>query len=116
MNIVIVVFYIFPKYYAGITHNVFNDPFYAGIQTLHKVFIIMISYHLQSLSILLTSSSINNTVSSTTVTTTYLPNSSTSAQKNNYFSRTLSDWNMLPVHLIEITDTDTFKTGLQSLL
>ena len=35
--------------------------------------------------------------------------------QNSYFSRTISDWNKLPVHVIEVTDTDTFKTELQSL-
>ena len=44
-----------------------------------------------------------------------LPCSSTTAHQNSYFSRTISDWNKLPTHLIEVTDSDTFKTELQSL-
>ena len=35
---------------------------------------------------------------------------------NSYFSRMISDLNMLTIHLIEVADTDTFKTELQSLL
>ena len=40
----------------------------------------------------------------------------TTAHQKSYFPRTINDWNMLPVHLIEITDNDTFKIELQSLL
>jgi len=45
-----------------------------------------------------------------------LPQVSTTAHQKSYFPRTINDWNMLPVYLIEITDNDTFKTELQSLL
>ena len=103
MNIVIVVFYLFPKYYAGITPNVFNDPFYVGIQTLHKVF-----YHHDQLSPTIPPYYLPAAQS----TTQYHPlhynlatYSSTLAHKNNYFSRTLSDWNMLPIYLIEVGDS-----------
>ena len=42
-----------------------------------------------------------------------LPYSSTMAHQNSYFSRTTSDWNMLLMHLIEVTNTDIFKAELQ---
>ena len=45
-----------------------------------------------------------------------LPYSATTAYQNSYFSRTIKDWNTLPIHLIEIEDTDIFRTRLQSLL
>ena len=45
-----------------------------------------------------------------------LPCSSMTAHQNSYFPRTISDWNKLPTHFMESTDSDTFKTELQSLL
>ena len=36
--------------------------------------------------------------------------------QNSYFSRTINDWNSLPVDLVEVADADIFRTGLQSLL
>ena len=45
-----------------------------------------------------------------------LPFSSTTAYQNSYFSRTISDWYMLPINLIQVIDTDIFRTELQSLL
>jgi len=45
-----------------------------------------------------------------------LPHVSTSAHQNSYFSRTINDWNLLPIDLIEISDSDNFRTKLQSLL
>ena len=65
-------------------------------------------------SIPLTSNTINETVSSTILD--LLPYSSIMAHQNSYFSRTVSDWNMLSIHLIEVTDTDTFKTELQIIV
>ena len=50
-------------------------------------------------------------MSSTTLHHTLFTYDSTPKQ---LFSRNISDWNKLPTHLIEITDTDTFKTELQS--
>ena len=38
------------------------------------------------------------------------------AHQNSYFSRIISDWNMLPTHLIEVTDTDAFKTELRKII
>ena len=45
-----------------------------------------------------------------------LPCSSMTAHQNSHFSKIISDWNKLPTHLIEVADTDTFKTEVQSLL
>ena len=45
-----------------------------------------------------------------------LPHVSTTAHQNSYFSRTINDWNSLPVDLVEVADADIFRTGLQSLL
>ena len=45
-----------------------------------------------------------------------LPHVSTTAHQNSYFSRTINDWNSLPVNLVEVADADIFRTGLQSLL
>ena len=45
-----------------------------------------------------------------------LPHVSTTAHQNSYFSKTINDWNSLPVDLIEVADADIFRTGLQSLL
>ena len=44
-----------------------------------------------------------------------LPYSSTTAYQSSYFSRIL-EWNILPKNLIEIVDTNIFKTRLQLLL
>ena len=41
-----------------------------------------------------------------------LPYSSTMAYQSSYFSKTLNEWNILPKNLIEIVDTDIFKTRL----
>ena len=38
------------------------------------------------------------------------------AHQNSYFSKTINDWNSLPLDLIEVADGDIFRTGLQSLL
>ena len=45
-----------------------------------------------------------------------LPYSSTMTHQDSYFSRTISDWNMPPIHLIKVTDTDKYKTELQFAL
>ena len=45
-----------------------------------------------------------------------LPHVSTTAHQNSYFSRTINDWNSLPVDIIEVAEADIFRTKLQSLL
>ena len=45
-----------------------------------------------------------------------LPYLSTTTHQNSYFSRMISDWNMLLIHLIEVTDTNTVKTELKFVL
>ena len=81
------------------------------LHTLHKVF-----YHQLSLSI---PPYYLSTIGSTRQYHPLhyiLPCSFTTAHQNSYFLRTISDWNKLPTRLIEVTDSDTFKTKLQSLL
>ena len=81
------------------------------LHTLHKVF-----YHQLSLSIPPYYLSAIQSIRQYHPLHYILPCSSTTAHQNSYFPRTISDWNKLPTHLIEITDSDTFKTELQSLL
>ena len=81
------------------------------LHTLHKVF-----YHQLSLSIPLYYLSTIRSTRQYHPLHYILPCSSMTAHQNSYFSRTISDWNKLPTHLIEVTDSDTFKTELQSLL
>ena len=75
------------------------------LQTLHKVFYRQLSltfhpYYLPS----------------TRSTRQYHPlhfillNSSTTSYLNSYFSKTINDWNLLPTDIIEVEDTDTFRT------
>ena len=81
------------------------------LQTLHKVFCHKLSLTIPPYYLLMTRS-----------TRQYhslhyiLPNSSTTSYLNSYFSKTINDWNLLPTDLIEVEDTDTFKTRLQSFL
>ena len=82
------------------------------LHTLHKVF-----YHQLSLSIPpYYLSAIQPTRQYYHPLYYILPCSPMTAHQSSYFPRTVSDWNKLPTHLIEITDSDTFKTELQSLL
>ena len=84
------------------------------IATLHKsVLSSVITYNP---SIPLTSNTnytINKTVSSTTLHLTLFI---TTAHQNSYVLRTINDRNMLPIHLLKVTDTDTFETELQFVL
>ena len=41
-----------------------------------------------------------------------LPHVSTTAHQDSYFSKTINDWNSLPVDLIEIADADIFRTTI----
>ena len=54
-------------------------------------------------------STTNETVPSTTLY--LLPHSSTMAYQSSYFN----EWNILPKNLIEVADTDVFKTRLHNL-
>ena len=81
------------------------------LHTLHKVF-----YHQLSLLIPLYYLSTIQSTRQYHPLHYILPCLSTTTLQNSYFSRTTSDWNKLPTHLIEITNSDTFKTELQSLL
>ena len=67
-----------------------------------------------SSSVLPTYNTINKTIPSTMLDLTLI----TYYQNNGTpdFSRMISDWNVLPADLIEVADTDIFRTGLQSLL
>ena len=77
------------------------------LQTLHKVATIPSNITYNS-SILLTNIMFYKTVPPITLhLTTY---------QYSYFYRTMNDWNKVPVNLIELTDTDSFKNDLQSLL
>ena len=42
--------------------------------------------------------------------------SSTMTHQNSYFSRMISNWNKRPIHIIEVTDTDTLKIELLFVL
>ena len=81
------------------------------LHTLHKVF-----YHQLSLSIPPYYLSAIRSARQYHPLYYILPCSSMTAHQNIYFPRTISDWNKLPTHLIKITDSDAFKTELQSLL
>ena len=97
-----------------------NQLSWPTIQTRHKLsrlhILHKVLYHQLSLTIPL------YYLAATRSTTQYHPlhyilsYSSTTAHQNSYFIRTISDWNMLPTHFIEIADTDTSKTELQLLL
>ena len=45
-----------------------------------------------------------------------LPCSSTTSYQQNYFTRTINDWNSLPTNLIEINNHDQFLSNLQSYI
>ena len=98
-----------------------NQLSWPTIQTRHRLSRLHILhkglYHQLSLTIPL------HYLAATRSTTQYHPlhyilsySYTTTAHQNSYFSRTISDWNMFPTHLINVTDTNTFKTELQSLL
>ena len=81
------------------------------LQTLHKVFY-------QQLALTVPSYYLPTTRSTRQCHPLHyiLPYSSTTAYQNSYFSRTIKYWNMLPIDLIEVVNTDSFRTELQSFL
>ena len=70
------------------------------LQTLHKVFY-------QQLALTVPSYYLPTTRSTRQYRPLHyiLPYSCTTAYQNSYFSRTINDWNMLPIDLIEVVDS-----------
>ena len=80
------------------------------LQILHKIHYQQLSLHIPHYYLPKHDQQDNTTI----FTISYTYTSSTTAYQNNYFSRTINDWNILPTDTIEIADTDLFITRLQS--
>ena len=75
------------------------------LHTLHKVCILSSAISVNS-ALLFINNKIYKTISSVTLHLTLFIYDSTPKQ---LFLRTISDWNKLPTHLIEVTDSDTLQ-------
>ena len=74
------------------------------LQVLHKAL-----YHQLAISIPLTINESNQIIPPIT-----MPSSSTRSYQNSYFSRTIKEWNTLPLNIIDTSDSDLFTSLLQS--